>query len=101
MNRSEYLLTCLMEEAAEVQQACAKALRFGLEDNAPMSLESNADKIANEYVDMIAIIYMLVDEDVVEGFVDKEILKRIDVKKNKVKKWMKYSKQKGMLQNDK
>lgn len=32
MNVTEHLLVCLMEEASEIQKACAKALRFGLDD---------------------------------------------------------------------
>ncbi len=31
MNKTEYLLVCLAEECAEIQQAVDKALRFGLD----------------------------------------------------------------------
>jgi len=35
VKQHEYLLTCLMEECAEVQKAATKALRFGLDDRGP------------------------------------------------------------------
>ena len=54
MNRVEYLLVCLMEECAEVQQAAAKALRFGLTDQ-------NLDDLYGEYVDVAAVFGMLAD----------------------------------------
>jgi len=39
MNRTEHLLVCLAEECAEVGQAVAKALRFGLDDGRTRTLE--------------------------------------------------------------
>ena len=38
MNKQEYLLTCLSEECAEIQQAVSKALRFGLDNYNPNGL---------------------------------------------------------------
>jgi len=35
MTRADHLLVIIMEECAEIQQATAKALRFGLDDAAP------------------------------------------------------------------
>ena len=35
MNEVEHLLTCLMEECAEIQKSTAKAMRFGLDENVP------------------------------------------------------------------
>lgn len=35
MNETEQLLTVLIEECSEVQKACTKALRFGLDDTWP------------------------------------------------------------------
>lgn len=59
MNRIEHLLTCLAEEAAEVAQAATKALRFGLDDGYPGSGRTNAQDIAKELNDLIAVAELL------------------------------------------
>ena len=65
MNNTEHLLTCLMEECAEIQKAAAKALRFGLDDHAPDSGSTNADDISTEIIDLLAVIEMLKEENII------------------------------------
>lgn len=92
MNRSEYLLTCLTEECAEVQQAVAKALRFGLDDGYPGRDTTNAQDIASECVDILAIIELLQSEGLIEI-----IGPTTSKKKMKVLHYMEYSKERGTL----
>ena len=47
MTNTEYLLTCLMEEAAEVQQIAAKCLRFGLDNH--HLVRQNIEGLLREY----------------------------------------------------
>ena len=95
MTRQDHLLVILMEECAEVQKECAKALRFGLDDYyAPAGDDTNRESIVKELDDLIAVVEMLEDEDILEpGSFDRQ-----ELKKEKVEKFLKYSKAKGLLE---
>jgi hypothetical protein len=56
MNIEQYLLIKLMEECAEVQQACSKALRFGLDNSCPVSGMTNRLHIEDEVTDMACVV---------------------------------------------
>lgn len=95
MNLTEHLLTCLAEECAEVQQAVSKALRFGMDDGRPESQTTNAQDIARELVDVLAIVEMLEEAGVITLPKNKEA--RIIQKKIRVVDCMKYAKARGVL----
>ena len=95
MNRIEHLLTCLAEEAAEVQQAVFKALRFGLDDGYPGTTRTNCGDIVDEVTDLLAIVQMLQESSMLPPSVGYQ--GDIDEKKCKVIKWMLYAEEKGML----
>ncbi len=54
-------LILLMEECAEVQQVCAKILRFGIDDTNPQNLKTNRQLLEQELGDVHAIIGILVE----------------------------------------
>lgn len=93
MNRTEHLLMCLAEECAEVQQAIAKALRFGLADGYPDTDRTNVDDITAGVEDVFALVEMLQDENVLPA------LQRIFIepKKEWVKRFIEYEEQRGTL----
>jgi len=63
MNKTEYLLTCLMEECAEVQQIASKCMRFGLDNHHPSNPNvTNATELQRELIDLDAIKFMLAEE---------------------------------------
>jgi hypothetical protein len=64
--RVRELLIILMEEAAEVQQRAAKALRFGLDEIQPGQELTNANRIEDEVGDFIAIYQKLAARDVLD-----------------------------------
>jgi hypothetical protein len=98
VNRTEHLLTCLIEECAEVQKAASKALRFGLDDHAPDgSITKNEESIAYECIDLLAIIEMLREENIIPLLNAQQLI--VD-KKNKVKKYMEYAKERRTLYGD-
>ena len=66
MNKTEHLLACLAEECAEVQHAVAKALRFGLDDGYLGAASTNAQDIAREFADVLAVVEMLEEDGALE-----------------------------------
>lgn len=96
MNRVEHLLTILGEEGVEVSQRCSKALRFGLEEVQPGQDLDNSERIRGEYIDLLAIMEMLVEEGHIlpVHYIDRPA---IDAKKAKVEKFLAYSRQQGTL----
>lgn len=59
MTLEEYLLVCLMEEASEIQKACSKALRFGLEHFWDKEGKTNRHAIEEEVADLSGIVERL------------------------------------------
>jgi hypothetical protein len=88
MNETEHLLVILGEEAAEVIHRVSKALRFGLADIDPELNETALRVLEREYAELIAVGELLDlrirDEDKV-------------AKRERLKKYMGYSRQVGTL----
>ena len=97
MNKTEHLLTCLMEECAEIQKAAAKALRFGLDDHAPNSDSTNAEDISTEIIDLLAVIEMLKEEKIIPEIRQHNADSLIARKKEKVNQYMDYAKERGTM----
>jgi hypothetical protein len=95
MNTKEYLLTCLSEECSEVSHRISKALRFGLQEIEPEQEFTNAERITTELTDLIAIAELLNEMNLIPTF-HNEYAKNI--KRQKVHKYMMYSKKIGVLQ---
>ena len=95
MNTTEHLLTCLAEECAELQQAIFKALRFGLQDRHPGSNTTNAQDIAKESIEVLAVIELLQEQGIISK--PRETKAMIDAKRTRVNKYMKYAKTTGAL----
>lgn len=98
MTRTEHLLAILAEECAEVAQRVSKALRFGLDEAQPGDLKTNAQRIMTEYHDLQAAIAMLHDEGALPVEPTGVILARIEAKREKVEKYLRYSADCGTLQ---
>ena len=94
MNRTEHLLACLAEECAEVQHAVAKAMRFGLDDGYPGADSTNAQDIAREFADVLAVVEMLEEAGALERQTDAHAIER---KKARVSEYMAYAEQCGTL----
>ncbi|MBI1299414.1 hypothetical protein GC175_31180 [bacterium] len=95
MNTTEHLLTCLLEEAAEIQQAVSKAMRFGLDDGNPNRNTTNADDIALEIVDLLAVVVLLQEQGILKEPKDIDIL--LKAKRDRVTKYMVYAQNTGAL----
>ena len=94
MNHTEYLLTCLAEEASEVAQQATKALRFGCGEVQPGQELSNVHRIREELTDLIAVCEMLGEAGLPVLPLDVDAVGR---KKAKVLSFMAYSRKCGAL----
>ncbi|MBP0440643.1 MazG nucleotide pyrophosphohydrolase domain-containing protein [Tianweitania sediminis] len=92
MNAQEHLLTCLAEECAEVAQEVAKALRFGLDDKKPGQDRTNAERIASEMGDLLAVYNMLEHEGLLPT-----VTTCFAPKQMKVEQYMAYARTRGTL----
>lgn len=101
MTEIEYLLVSFMEEAAEIQQATSKLLRFGPNDRYPNdSAKTTLDKLQDEVTDLIALAEMLEERGVPVRRMDMSMVHGIEAKKKKVAGYMVYARAKGTLGND-
>ncbi|MGH8569411.1 MAG: hypothetical protein ACREXU_15740 [Gammaproteobacteria bacterium] len=94
MNRTEHLLACLAEEAAEVAQAANKALRFGLAHEHPKIGMSNARHLAVEINDLLAVAALLED---CGALLPISMVGGIEAKRAKVMRYMEVAEQLGAL----
>ena len=85
MNTTEYLLTCLTEECSEVIKDVCKAQRFGLDEIDPKTGEANKDKIAQEAIEIVAIVELLEEHGILPH---RGSLQAIEAKKAKVMNFM-------------
>ena len=96
MNRKEHLLTILAEECSEIQHATCKALRFGLNDMGPAKKLTNALNIQIEYIQLTAVIDMLIREGHID-FDEELSMEEIKKKNEAVEHYLKYAKERGTL----
>lgn len=89
MNELEHLLTVLGEEAGEVIGRASKAIRFGMTEIQPGQPHDNKRRIEQELGDLLATAELL-------GLTIHEEDKA--AKKEKLKKYMGYSRELGLLQ---
>jgi hypothetical protein len=108
LNDDEHLLVCLMEEAAEVQQDCAKILRFGVGDFNPDDPEkrSNVQRLYEEIIQLTTIVDMMKDNQYFfRAGVDKDVLSKLLIhermarKRRRVLQYMDYARERGTLGN--
>ena len=89
MNRLEELLVILSEECAEVSQAAAKCVRFGMASTHPDSPESNQLRLEKEIGDLMAMVRLLTEESNLNM---DNIIAAADTKLVKVEKFMRNGK---------
>lgn len=91
VNREQYLLSCLAEECAEVAQRASKALRFGMKEVQPGQDKSNARRLSDEMTDLVTVYSWLVQTA-------NPNLQPSREKSMKIKKYMEYSRELGILE---
>ena len=94
MNRQEHLLAILKEECAELIQAASKTSRFSINSNYDNGV-NNAEQMQKEFNDVLAMAEMVNDSyGEILFSTDFEMIK---AKKQRVEKYLLYSKECGTL----
>jgi len=101
MTRQDHLLTIAAEECMETAQRITKALRFGMDEVQPGQEMNNAERIMQEYADLLCILGRIAKEDKTfhAAFNDVEqVGKWMSEKWKKVEHFLEYSAQQGRLE---
>lgn len=97
LNKEEHLLATLAEELGEVQNVIGKAQRFGMQDVSPLGdKEDNLTELIKEFSQAVAVYEMLL-EHLHENNRDTEISKEMRKKRERVREYMDYAREKGKL----
>lgn len=96
MTVQEHLLTCLIEECAEVSHRACKALRFGIDDSDPTIENARTERVMlkQELTDLFAVVELLFDQSILPDGFDRDAARE---KKKKVRKFMDYARERGAL----
>ncbi len=97
MTRGEMLLLQTAEEASEVAQALSKRLRFGSNDVYPMQDGTAGNRVICELIDLLTMIDMCQAEGLIPVFDPAIVPRLMELKRQKVEKYLLYSKDKGTL----
>jgi len=101
LNRTEYLLNLVQEECSEVAKRASKCIRFGVDEMGPSRIKNNIVLLAEEYLDLIAVLEMLdfeLGRQLSKVFSDEGFDDYIKNKIAKVEKYMVYSQERGLLE---
>lgn len=102
MDRQQYLLTKLAEEASEVAQIALKTQQFGYDEKRPEQPFTNRERIHQELVDLITIVLMLNEETELGFNFDSEEeeggVSQSELKRAKVNKYYEYSRKLGEVE---
>ena len=94
MTKQEYELTKLTEELSEVIKEVCKAQRFGLHDTNPTTGVTNSEAIQQELLDVVFIANKL-------GYRTNISKEERTPRKQKYQKWFKYSREEGIIGENK
>lgn len=98
MNRADYLLSHLVQEACEFSIRCTKAQMFGLDEVQPEQSLNNAQRIVEEFNDLIAMIEECQRADLLPIMGERDWQARLSAKQRKAKHFRRYSRELGRLE---
>ncbi len=102
MTRKEALFLKAIEECTEVAHRCSKAIRFTLEEvqpdiNSNPLQQNNGRRVIEEYMDLVVIINLLIDEGHLPEFHLSS--KEIEERQKRIEKYNNYSRSLGTITN--
>ena len=102
LDRTQYLLAKIAEEAGEVAQSAMKCMVFGLTDHHPKNDSMNLEGLINELNDLLGVAEMLIHstKDLKYDLPALGDPDSIKAKWAKVEHYMKYSQELGVLEEE-
>ena len=94
-NKTNYLLTLLVEELAETAQRATKSMRFGMKEIQDGQPLTNEERLIYEFNDVLAIMQTLWNEGLLDRITDPEMIR---LKFDKIEKYMQHSRELGLLE---
>lgn len=97
MNRAEHMMTTAAEEAMEVGHRITKAMRFGTHEVQPGQELTNAQRVMDEFHDLLAMLLLLSTEGVMplDGLIPHP--SRLMRKREKFERFLAISAEQGTL----
>ncbi|HUQ67177.1 MAG TPA: hypothetical protein VM101_13530 [Flavitalea sp.] len=99
MTTKEHLLTIVSEECGEIAHAVSKALRFGMRDKEPGQMKDNAERIMEEFYDLLATVEKCQQENILPNWSEDRIKFAKGGKQIRIGKFLEYSKNAGTLKD--
>jgi hypothetical protein len=93
MNKEQYYLVKLAEEASELALAAIKCAQFGMDEQHPVTLQTNLEGLNKEFVDVIASAFMVAAVD--ERFAIDPENDELEIKWAKIEKYREIAKKLG------
>ena len=90
-------MTIAVEECGEVAQRITKCMRFGLDETQTGHEKTNKQRVYYEFCDLLGVLEMLDEEGIIPRPTDEDIQMMKALKKEKIEKYLKYSKEQGTL----
>ncbi len=100
MTIKQFLLLKLSEECSEVSQRALKQMQFGRDEIQKSQDKTNGERLREEVNHLIAVITILLEIGEMPSITPEELLDAIDVKRFRVNKYLRYSQELGMVENN-
>lgn len=97
MKLTQFLLLKLMEECDEVSQRASKQIQFGKFEIQTKQNLTNAERLKLELIDLFAVVKLLQAAGEIPELDDVDLDKAIEEKKQKMQKYLGYSRKLGEL----
>ena len=88
MNRKEYLLVQAASECCEVAHRLTKALHFGLHEIQVRCTDTNAERVVDEFVQLLAVMEMLENEGHIRMPSEEEYKRLAEQKRDRVENYI-------------
>lgn len=98
MTATQHLLVKAAEECNEIAQRAIKAARFGLDEIQPGQMLNNAERLVDEYLDLVVVLQILDGAGYINIPHLDDASAQLDAKRRRLAKYYAYSQQRGQVE---